>query len=279
MSLRDYFHRIGYGGTVAPTLETLGALLRDHVLTIPFEALDVQLGRPLTTDVDAAWEKIVVRGRGGWCYEQNGVFGRVLEEIGFGVTRIAGAVMRAERGPESEANHLALLVETEDRPGRRYLADVGFGSSLIEPIELREASYRQAPFDLGLRRLDDGHWQFFEDAGDGVFTFDFEDRPGDEAALSERCHYLQTDPDSGFVKSLVAQIRRDDAHVTLRGRVLSSIGPDGTESRFIGSAEELTAVLRGLFSLDVPEVAGLWPRIARRHEEYLRERATAGPPS
>ncbi len=278
MSLQDYFHRIGYGGTVAPTLETLGALLRDHVLTIPFEAFDVQLGRPLTTDVDAAWEKIVVRGRGGWCYEQNGVFGRVLEEIGFGVTRIAGAVMRAERGPESEANHLALLVETEDRPGRRYLADVGFGSSLIEPIELREASYRQAPFDLGLRRLDDGHWQFFEDAGDGVFTFDFEDTPGDEAALSERCHYLQTDPDSGFVKSLVAQIRLPDGHVTLRGRVLTTVSPEATDTSLIESADAMLDTLSHHFGLDVPEVAGLWPRIVARHEEFLREQAaeTAG---
>jgi len=257
MHLQPYLDRIGYSGDVAPTLGTLAALLRHHALAIPFENLDVQLGRRLTLDPDAAFDKIVRNKRGGWCYEQNGLFGAVLAEIGFDVTRVAGAVMRAGREDISNANHLALLVETEDAPGRRFLADVGFGGSLVDPIEFAEANHRQPPFHLGLRRLDDGYWQFHEDAGDGEFSFDFEPVPGDEDALARRCDYLQTDPTSGFVKSLVAQIRLPDAHRTLRGRVLSEIGPEGETERLIRSADELVETLARQFQLNVPEVRDL----------------------
>ena len=271
MHLQPYLDRIGYSGDPVPTLATLSALVRRHALAIPFENLDVQLGRHLTLDPDAAFDKIVRRRRGGWCYEQNGLFGAVLAEIGFGVTRVAGAVMRAGREDISNANHLALLVETEDAPGRRFLADVGFGGSLVDPIEFAEANHRQPPFHLGLRRLDDGYWQFHEDAGDGEFSFDFEPVPGDEDALARRCDYLQTDPTSGFVKSLVAQIRLPDAHRTLRGRVLSEIGPEGETERLIRSADELVETLARQFQLNVPEVRNLWPRIVERHEEFIKE--------
>ncbi len=277
MRLQPYLDRIGYKEDVAPTRGTLRGLLRHHALAVPFENLDVQLGRRLTLDPDAAYDKIVHRRRGGWCYEQNGLFGAVLAGIGFGVTRVAAAVMREGREDVSAANHLVLLVETEDAPGRRFLADVGFGGTLVEPIELIEASYRQPPFRLGLRRLDDGCWQFHEDAGDGEFSFDFEPVAGDEDALARRCDYLQSDPSSGFVKSLVAQIRLPDAHRTLRGRVFSEIGPRGSRERLIASADELAETLSGQFGLDVPEVRELWPRIVERHDAYVKEKAAEDP--
>ena len=136
MDLSTYFRRIGYRGVARPDLLTLRRLLRAHVLSVPFENLDVQLGRPLGTDPADAYEKIVLRRRGGWCYEQNGLFGWALSAIGYDVTRVAAAVMRVERGAVSEANHLALLVRM---PGSvdTWLADVGFGGSLLEPIRLR----------------------------------------------------------------------------------------------------------------------------------------------
>ncbi|WP_405230327.1 arylamine N-acetyltransferase family protein [Lentisalinibacter sediminis] len=206
MHLQPYLDRIGYPGPVTPTLATLRALLRHHALAVPFENLDVQLGRRLTLDPGAAFDKIVHNKRGGWCYEQNGLFGAVLATIGFGVTRIAGAVMREGREDISAANHLALLIETED-------------------------------------------------------------------ALARRCDYLQSDPTSGFVRSLVAQIRLPDAHRTLRGRVLSEIGPRGSEERLIDSADDLLHTLARQFHLDVPEVRDLWPRIVERHEEFMRGQA------
>jgi N-hydroxyarylamine O-acetyltransferase len=268
MQLPRYFARIGYTGVARPDLLTLRRLLRAHVLSVPFENLDVQLGRPIGTDPGDAYEKIVLRRRGGWCYEQNGLFGWVLSAIGFDVTRVAAAVMRAERGAVSEANHLALLVRM---PGSEdtWLADVGFGGSLLEPIRLQEAEYHQAPFQLGLRMLDDGRWQFWEDPGDGEFRYDFRAEPASEDSLAGRCGFLQTDPNSSFVLNLVAQIRTPEAHTTLRGRVLSRWDSAGETTTTLGSPDQLVQVLANTFGLDVPGIADCWPKILDRHAELF----------
>jgi N-hydroxyarylamine O-acetyltransferase len=91
MHLLSYLERVGFRHTPRVDITTLQDLLRAHVCSVPFENLDVQLGRPLTTDVDDAYRKIVIDRRGGWCYEQNGLFGWALQQIGFEVTRVAAA--------------------------------------------------------------------------------------------------------------------------------------------------------------------------------------------
>jgi N-hydroxyarylamine O-acetyltransferase len=249
----------------------LGRLLAHHVQRVPFENLDVQLGARLSTDPAAAYEKIVLKQRGGWCYEQNGLFGWALSEIGFDVTRVAAAVMRIERGNVAHANHLCLLVKPADAD-ETFLVDVGFGGSMIAPIPLAESDHQQAPFHIGLRKTEDGHWRFWEDLGKGEFSFDFLDEPADEDALTDKCDFLQTDPSSGFVQNLVAQIRLPDQHKTLRGRVFSLATANGIETTNLSSADELFAVLRDEFRLDVPAVRDLWPRIEERHAELMREK-------
>ncbi|MDH3431437.1 MAG: arylamine N-acetyltransferase [Gammaproteobacteria bacterium] len=270
MQLRRYFQRIGYNGECHPTLAVLEALQATHVCAVPFENIDVQLGRPVTTAVESAYEKIVCNGRGGWCYEQNGLFGWALSEIGFRVTRLAASVMRQERGAVANANHLCLLVSC---PGleAEFLVDVGFGGSMIAPVELRESEHWQPPFRIGLRKVPDFGWRFWEDIGKGEFSYDFAVQAADEAALTEKSTFLQTDPASNFVLNLVTQLRLPQQHRTLRGRVLSIASPDGIESRTIESADELVAVLASHFSLHLPEVADLWPKITVRHDELFRE--------
>jgi N-hydroxyarylamine O-acetyltransferase len=126
-----------------------------------------------------------------------------------------------------------------------------------------------------MRRLDDGHWRFWEDDGGGEFSFDFLDAPADERALAKRCAYLQTDPSSRFVRNLVVQRRTAEEHVTLRGRVLTTLNSSGTHTDTLDSADELLDTLKHNFGLDVRQAADLWPRIVARHEAYLRERGTA----
>ena len=273
MRLRRYLKRIGWQGDVRPDRSTLYELHRLHVCTIPFENLDVQLRRPLTTDVDAAYEKIVIKGRGGWCYEQNGLFGRALSQVGFDVTRLSANVMRQQKGEFSDASHLSLLVRLPDDPNKRYVVDVGFGGSMIRPIELTESEFNQPPFRIGLRKLDDGHWRFWEDLGKGEFSYDFLAQAADESALSKRCDFLQSDPSSGFVQNLVAQRRRPDAHKVLHGRVYRVAGPQGTTKKILNSPEELVEILANEFSLNIPEIADLWPKVVARHEEFQREKS------
>ena len=252
-----------------PSADTLAALLRCHVLSIPFENLDVQLGIPVTNDVEAAYDKIVEHSRGGWCYEQNGLFGWALSEIGFDVTRVAAAVRREARGPAALANHLCLLVRSPDDPELVCLADVGFGGSMIKPIPLEASHHEQAPFRIGLRRLDDGHWQFGEESGAESVSYDFLAEPGDESAMSEKCTLLQTDPNSSFVLNLVAQKRTAETHVVLRGRVLTINAASGKETRILQSRDDLVDTLRNMFQLDVPEAANLWHRIVERHNKLF----------
>lgn len=268
MDLKRYLQRIGWSGTTRPTLQTLGEWLRAHNHNIPFENLDVQLGKPLTTRIEEAYEKLVMQVRGGWCYEQNGVLGWALSQAGFEVRRIAGSVMRKSRGRRSQPDHLTLIVTLPDDQSR-WLVDAGFGGSLLQPIPLREGYYMHAPFKLGLRQLDDGYWQFWENLGTYDFSFDFEDTPADERAMSACCKFLQTDADSGFVKTFVCQVRRPDSHLALRGRVLTEATNNARRERILGSADELVATLNSEFGLDVPEAVTLWPRICERHEQFM----------
>jgi N-hydroxyarylamine O-acetyltransferase len=265
MKLSKYLERIEYKGMGEPNVATLVALHEAHVCSVPFENLDVQLGRTLSTLIEDAYEKIVNNARGGWCYEQNGLFGWALSEIGFGVTRIAASVMREQKGAASNASHLCLLV-TSANSETSYLTDVGFGGSMIRPIPLREAEYDQPPFKIGLERLDDRYWRYWESQGEGKFSFDFIEEPACEVALAKKCENLQNDPTSNFVLNLVAQQRSPGEHRMVRGRVLSVARAAGTESRMMASSADLVETLRHEFRLDVHEVAALWPKIIKRHE-------------
>ncbi|MFL5296487.1 MAG: arylamine N-acetyltransferase family protein [Phenylobacterium sp.] len=266
MELAAYFERIGFAGPARPDLATLRALHRAHLLAIPYENLDVQLGRPLTTDPAAAYDKIVRRGRGGWCYEMNGLFGWALEQVGFAVTRMAGAANRELLGDVVAGNHLVLLVQVEGEP---WIADTGFGDGSIEPFPLRVQAMTVDGFPFRLEPLDDRWWRFHNHPNGGAKSFDFVVEPADPALLDGRCQWLQYAPESGFVLNLVAQRHRSGGILQLRGRVLREVTPTGLTSRLLGSADELVAVLREDFGLDVPEVAELWSRVVARHEAVL----------
>lgn len=267
MKLSAYFDRIGYAGPARTDIATLTALHRAHTEAIPFENLDVQLGRRIEITPEAIFDKLVTHRRGGWCYEQNGLLGWALRQIGFDVTRLAGGVMRESLGDTQIGNHLCLLVRL-DQP---YLADVGFGGSLSAPLPLRAITRNDAPFDVALADIGDGYWRFTEGrAGmsEGLFSFDFRADVADEALLLRTCTMLQTATDSNFVLNLVVQLRRGETHRTLRGRVFSHAGGD---RRLLASAEELVTTLREEFRLDVPEAATLWPTLFARHAALFPE--------
>ena len=131
MNAAEYLARIGYDGPLEPSPETLAGLQRAHLLSVPFENLDIHLGRRLVLDRSANFDKIVRRRRGGWCYELNGLFSWLLEELGFRVT-LLGSRVEGAAGAGQDLAHLLLLVDL-DRP---YIADVGFGESSLDPIAL-----------------------------------------------------------------------------------------------------------------------------------------------
>jgi len=125
-----YLSRIGLKGDISASLADLERLQRAHLTAVPFENLDVFHHRGVQTGVEWSVPKIVEAGRGGWCYELNGAFAALLEELGFKVKRLGATVLPGEES--TIPDHLAIEVEL-DRP---YLVDVGFGDSFISPLPL-----------------------------------------------------------------------------------------------------------------------------------------------
>lgn len=267
--LAAYLARIGVSAPVAADLPTLDAIVRAHVQAIPFENIDVQLGRSLTIDPAAAFAKLVEARRGGWCYEHNGVLGAALSAIGFDVVRMSAGVMRQARGDECMGSHLCLLVQC-DGP---KLVDAGFGSWLGAPVPLEPGQWMHDPLPVSLSRTDDAMWRVSVSLCPTAMSYDFVDQPADEDQLSALCHWQASDPASVFVQNLTVQRRIAGSYLMLRGKVLTVVGAHGEERRELGSARELVSILHDLFLIDVPEAADLWPAIEARHEALFGAQA------
>lgn len=266
MELAAYLARIGYAGQPRPDLATLRAVHRAHLQSIPYENLDVRLGRPLGIGVEQAFHKLVTGRRGGWCYEMNGLLAWALEEIGFKVTRMCGAVMRGVRGDETIGNHLVLRVDLDDGP---WIADLGLGDGLLEPIPLRPGAHPVRGYDFQLEQLDATWWRLHNHEMGGARHFDFTLAPADPARLAAACQWLQTSPLSIFTQTVLAyRFAPDDDIAMLLGRILRRVGPGRRADRLIGTSDELVAVLKSEFGLDLPEAAGLWPSICEKHEAF-----------
>lgn len=261
MNLEKYLERIDFEGTPKADLATLKRIHRSHAERIPYENLAVQFGTPVSRSPADAFEKIVTERRGGWCYEMNGLLGWALDEIGFSVRRLAGAVMRDEHGDDVVGNHLVLLVDLD----RTYLADAGFGDGLIEPAPLEEGAFANGPFACRLEQVGGGWWRYHNDERGGAPSFDFNEAVADEALLERMCRWLQTDANSPFVQNAVVQRWRGGEHLSLRGRVLQKLGRE-KNTEIISDAAQYVETLKTLFLLDLPAAGGLWPQICARHE-------------
>jgi len=247
MNLRHYLDRIGYRGALEPTAAVLASLHRAHLLSVPFENLDIPLGHRIELDRASFYDKIVRRGRGGFCYELNGLFAWLLEQVGFRVTLLSGRVYEGER-PGPEFDHMTLLVEMEER----MIADVGFGDSFIEPLKLgpgeqiqRGVTYRLSGSDAGRvveRRRAGDRWE-------PQYAFTLTPRRLEEFAAM--CHHQQTSPDSVFTRKSVCSLATRDGRITLAdGRLIVTSGRDRQERQVKGE-EEYRALLKSRFGIDL----------------------------
>lgn len=255
MQLQAYLDRIGFKGVPRRDLETLFALHRGHLLNVPYENLDVLLGRSLDFDLARIFDKLVTQRRGGWCYEMNGLLAWALEEIGFDVVRLAGGVVRETLGDFMVGNHLVLLVQL-DEP---WIADVGFGDGLFEPTPLREGPIAQRGFVSTLSRAEDGWWRYTNHQHGGAPSFDFRAEAADPAVLAERCTFLQTSENSPFTQYAVLQRHTANGIDILRNSIRIRVGPESAVRSVIGDADAYVRELRDTFGLDLPEAAALWP--------------------
>jgi N-hydroxyarylamine O-acetyltransferase len=270
LNLDSYLARISYSGALAPTLETLRALHYAHLLAVPFENLDIHRGVPIALDQERLFDKIVLRRRGGFCYELNSLFAALLSELGFQVTLLSARVPIEENRVGPEFDHLVLRVDL-DTP---WLADVGFGESFIEPLPLlpnaeqfqrnvfycldtREGRWRVLRYspEPGNRRgvpvLSDSDWEW-------RMLYDFTLVPRRLSEFEGMCRHHQTSPESHFTRNRVCSILTPRGRVTLTGaRLVITEGGERRESA-LATTQEYDAALEEIFGirLDAVQSAG-----------------------
>ena len=262
MDISAYLDRIHYQGPRLPTRQVLFDVHQAHLRAITYENLDIHLGRTLTLDISHMFDKIVTQHRGGWCYEMNGLFAWALSELGFSVTLLASAVNREQLGEKAERNHLILLVQLE----QPYLVDVGFGNGFVQPLPLKSGRYQQGFLTYELSQ-NDTCW-FFLNHQYGGPGYDFTLQPQAFHDFADKCHELQTDPDSGFVRVVVCHRFTPSGLLTLRGAVLRTITDTGVRDETIRDEATYRHIIRKQFDLQLSEedIAILWQIVWQKHQ-------------
>ncbi|MBZ5686930.1 MAG: arylamine N-acetyltransferase [Acidobacteriia bacterium] len=243
----SYLARIGYSGPTDPTADTLCALHRAHLWAVPFENLDISLGRKITINEEAILNKIVVLRRGGFCYELNGAFATLLRALGFQVTLLSARVARANGDEGPEFDHLTLRVDLEDP----WLADVGFGESFLEPLRLEAGREQLDPTGL-YRLLQQGErLQMEKGLPDGSWKpqFSFSSRPRRLEEFTGMCRYHQTSPESSFTQKRICSRATPDGRITLSEMKLITTSKGEREERSLASEEEWSSTLSEQFGI------------------------------
>jgi N-hydroxyarylamine O-acetyltransferase len=255
MDLAAYFRRIGHRGRYdKPNLALLSALTAGHAQSIPFENLDVLLGIPISLEPDALFQKLVLDGRGGYCFEQNGLFLRVLQELGFQVTPISARVrLQRPRDFTPPRTHVFLRVELD---GESWLTDVGVGAlSLTAPLRLGTFEEQSTPHEP--RRLVREGERLFHQVRFGaewqdVCEFTLEEMPAIDREVAS--WFTSTHPISHFKnRLLVARAAPEGQRLSILNDQFTRRERYGTSTtRQITSSEELLQVLLVQFGLGFP---------------------------
>lgn len=251
MDLQAYLNRINYTGALDPTLDTLKGLHRQHLFHVPFENLNIHMPRRIILDENLLFEKMVTENRGGFCFEQNGLFFWVLNQLGFDVIRIEANV-HGDNGYSLPMTHMALIVTIDEV---RYLTDVGFGASFIEPIEIDNPNI-QSHENMDFQIVIAGDTAYYHNRIVGWdemkigYRFFFEAH-----ALSDyvsACDYTQSSPNSHFTQKRVCSRWSETGRITLSDNnfIVTTWAGERTETP-IRDEDHFHALLNEHFGIDV----------------------------
>src|SRR6185436_18565253 len=249
MNIDAYLKRISYSSSLEPTADTLRDLQLAHLLTVPFENLSIHSGEPIVLEENALFAKIVERRRGGFCYEANGLFAGLLRALGFDVAMLGAGVANSQGEFGPNFDHMTLMVTLSDR----WLVDVGFGDSFLEPLlldsraEQVQGTRRFKIVDdhdhlILLRRNLDADWE--PQYRFTLQTYSFAD-------YEEMCQFHQTSPDSHFTKGRICSRATADGRVSLSEmRLITTSGPEQRrDERTLKDQDEYDRVLRDEFGI------------------------------
>jgi N-hydroxyarylamine O-acetyltransferase len=247
--LDAYLQRLNYAGVVHPTEEGLEALHRGHVYTIPFENFDILLGRGISLDPAALYDKLVHHARGGYCFELNGLFLMALQAIGFEARPLLARVHLAD--PPSGREHQLSLVTLR---GRQWIADVGFGSFSFRapiPLEFNRPTTHDGLmfrlmeaelFGIMLQTLKKSRWI-------NLYSFDLgQVFPADIAVGN---HFTATHPSSLFTFARVAALLTPTGRVSLLNRTLRRVSADTEQVQELGEGQAYLDALQTYFGIEL----------------------------
>jgi N-hydroxyarylamine O-acetyltransferase len=252
LDVKAYLERIDYRGPLVPDAQTLRELQLAHLLAVPFENLSIHAKQAIVLEDEALFDKIVVRRRGGFCYEANGLFAALLRALGFDVAMLSAGVARDGGGFGPDFDHMALLVTLE----QRWLVDVGFGDSFREPLLLDERgeqrqgtrSFRLVPdgSQLILMRRDDG------DEWKAQYRFTLQSY--EYADYAGMCRYHQTSPASHFTRGRICSRATAGGRISLSEmRLITTFERGERQERTLTNEEEYAATLREHFGIVIAE--------------------------
>ncbi|MBM7646659.1 N-hydroxyarylamine O-acetyltransferase [Scopulibacillus daqui] len=251
MNTEEYLERFKAVPPLQIDLSSLSRLQYLHITHIPFENLDVIHQIPITLNIENLYCKVVKQQRGGFCYELNGLFQQLLDQLGFNSYLIAGTVYAGDGKWAKEESHAAIIVEL-DKP---YLVDVGFGDSFRQPIPLSgeiatdiSGSYRIIEESQGVyllqRKRGGEEWQI---------QHRFTCSPRSLTSFNDACRYNETSPDSPFTKEILVTIATEKGRDTLSGDTLTITNGQNKMKKHI-SKDQLEQVLKKHFKIDAKSV-------------------------
>lgn len=248
MRVAEYLERIGFFGPIVPDSSTLKELHLAHLLTVPFENLSLHRDEPIVLEEGALFEKIVVRRRGGFCYELNGLFAALLSRLGYSVSMLSARVARDEGGFTPEFDHMTLRVEA----AFPWLVDVGFGDNFREPLRLDTQEVQAQGSRSYKIWSSDGSLYLFERLPhrDWKVQYSFTLEPHQWTDYDRRCAYHQSSPDSHFQQNRICTRATPDGRLTLTDQRFITSSLEGTRrEQTVGNELEFSRLLEEFFGI------------------------------
>lgn len=246
-NLQHYLDRIAFSGTPEITISGITKLMQSQLFSVPFENLDVQAGKVISLDGDAIVNQIVHKKRGGYCYQINGLFSLVLQEIGVPHYYVAARPM--VNPGQNPKTHLAIIASIE---GDNYLIDLGFGgNSIRKPFKLSQIGIEtQHDFDTFILEKTEGNEFLLKVliAKEWSNLYSFGLVPQQWIDFKPANHYNYSHPDSFFVQNRIVVLQNESGKKILIKNAVKSV-INGVSSITSFQDSELDTVLETEFSL------------------------------
>jgi N-hydroxyarylamine O-acetyltransferase len=251
LNIQAYLERIKHNGLIEPSRKTLFDLHQSHLLTVPFENLSIHWDEKISLKPDDLYDKIVRRARGGFCYELNGLFAILLEEIGFEVKRLSAGVANRDGSFKPDFDHLSLLVSIKHE---KWLVDVGFGDNFVLPIRLEHALIQDDERNQYRIIVGDPYHVLWSRKPDLDWFPSYRFRLNDYRLMDfkDGCYFHQTSPQSPFTKKRICSKATPKGRISLSElRLIETNGNERLEHN-LRDEVEFRQILNSRFGITAP---------------------------